>query len=89
METSEWATTLVVVPKTNGRLWVHVDYKVRINQSVEKKVYPLPTAEDLSAQLAGGKVFSKLNMCQAYQQLPLDNYSKKLLVVNTFRGLFR
>ena len=85
MESSKWATPLVVVPKTNGRLRVCGDYKVTINQSVEKKVYPLPTAEDLFTQLAGGKVFSKLDMSQAYQQLLLDEDSKDLLVVNTPR----
>ena len=57
VEFSKWATPLVVVPKTNGRLRMCGDYKVAINQSVEKKVYPLPTAEDLFTQLAGGIVF--------------------------------
>ena len=89
VESSDWATPLVVVPKTNGRLRVCGDYKVTINQCVEKKVYPLPTTEDLFAQIAGGQVFSKLDMAQAYQQLTLDEDSKKLLVVNTPRGLFQ
>ena len=79
----------MVAHKTNGRLRVCGDYKVTINQSVEKKVYPLPTAEDLFAKLAGGKVFLKLDMSQAYQQLPLDDDSKKLLVVNMPRGFFQ
>ena len=89
VESSDWATPLVVVPKTNGRLRVCGDYKVTINQCVEKKVYPLPTTEDLFAQIAGGQIFSKLDMSQAYQQLTLDEDSKKLLVVNTPRGLFQ
>ena len=77
VESSDWATPLVVVPKTNGRLRVCGDYKVTINQCVEKKVYPLPTTEDLFAQIAGGQIFSKLDMSQAYQQLTLDEDSKK------------
>ena len=89
VESSDWATPLVVVPKTNGRLRVCGDYKVTINQCVEKKIYPLPTTEDLFAQIAGGLFFSKLDMSQAYQQLTLDEDSKNLLVVNTPRGLFR
>ena len=89
VESSDWATPLVVVPKTNRQLGVCGDYKVTINQCVEKKVYPLPTTEDLFAQIAGGQVFSKLYMAQAYQQLTLDEDSKKLLVVNTPRGLFQ
>ena len=89
VRSSEWATPLVAIPKTNGRLRVCGDYKVTINQNIEKKVYPLPTAEDLFTKLAGGKIFSKLDMSQAYQQLLLDDDSEKLLVVNTPRGLFQ
>ena len=88
VESSDWATPLVVVPKTNGKLRVCGDYKVTINQCVEKKIYPLPTTEDLFAQIAGGQFFSKLDMSQAYQQLNLHEDSKNLLVVNTPRGLF-
>ena len=89
VESSDWAIRLVVVPKTNGRLRVCGDYKVTINQYAEKKVYPLPTTEDLFAQIAGAQSFSKLDMSQAYQQLILDEDSKMLLVVNTPRGLFQ
>ena len=75
VESSDWATPLVVVPKANGRLRVCGDYKVTINRCVEKKVYPLPTTEDLFAQTAEGRLFSKLDMSQAYQQLTLDEDS--------------
>ena len=52
---------------------------------MEKQVYPLPTTEDLFAHKTGGQVFSKLDM----SQLILDEDSKKVLEVNTPRGLFR
>ena len=45
--------------------------------------------EDLFADLAGGKVFSKLDLAHAYQQIGLDNASKKLTTINTHRGLFQ
>lgn len=64
------------------------DYKVPINQSVEEETYPLPNAEDLFATLAGGKLFTKLDLSHAYQQLQLDRDSEKYLTVNTHRGLF-
>jgi len=78
-----------VVPKTNGKIRVCGDYKVTVNRCVETKVYPLPTVEDIFARLAGGRYFTKLDLTQAYQQLPLDNDSKKLLTVNTQKGLFQ
>ena len=51
--------------------------------------YPIPKVEDLFAALAGGKVFSKINLTKAYQQLPLDDASKEYVVINTHKGLFR
>ena len=89
VERSEWATPLVIVPKSNGKLRICGDFKVTINQCVETKTYPLPTTEDIFARLAGGNIFTKLDLSQAYLQLPVDDDSKDLLVINTPKGLFR
>ncbi len=51
--------------------------------------YPIPRVEDLFATLAGGKVFTKLDLSQAYQQLLLEEDCKKYVVINTQQGLFR
>ena len=40
---------------------------------------PIPTIEDLFSTLAHGKTFTKLNMSQAYQQVLLEEESKKLM----------
>ena len=45
--------------------------------------------EDLFATLSGSRVFSKTDLSQAYQQLPLDEESQKLAVINTHKGFFR
>ena len=89
VQTSTWATPLVVVPKANGKIRVCGDYKVTVNRCVETKVYPLPNIEDIFARLAGGRYFTKLDLTQVYQQLLLDDESKQLLVVNTPKGLFQ
>ena len=51
--------------------------------------YPIPKVEDLFATLNKGKLFMKLDLSQAYQQVLLDDESKQYVVINTHKGLFR
>ena len=55
----------------------------------ESNTYPLPTTEDLFATLAGGKIFSKIDLSSAYLQPELSEASKNLLTVNTHKGLYQ
>ena len=41
------------------------------------------------AQLAGGQKFSKLDLSQAYQQILLDENSRKFVTINTHLRLFQ
>ena len=51
--------------------------------------YPIPSIHDLCSNLAGGIIFSKLDMSQAYVQLCLDDQSKQFTIINAYRGLFQ
>ena len=53
------------------------DFKLTVNQASNLDRYPIPRIEDLFAKLAGGKMFTQLDMSEAYQQLLLDDQSKK------------
>ena len=64
------------------------DFKQTINKVAQLDRYPIPRIEDLLAKLAGGKQFSKLDLSQAYQQVPLEESSQQYVVVNTHKGLF-
>ena len=50
--------------------------------------YPLPKPEDIFASLTGGVKFTVLDVLQAYNQLLLDDQSKKLITINTLQGLY-
>ena len=65
------------------------DYKVTVNRASTVDTYPLPRVNDLFASLAGGKTFTKLDLAHAYQQIPNDEKSQKLVVINTHGGLFQ
>ena len=86
---SEWAAPIVAVPKTDGRFCICGDYKVTVNQALSVKQYLLPKPDDLFATLAGGKVFSKLDLSQAYLQVQLDEKSTPYVTINTHQGLYR
>ena len=51
-------------------------------------MYPLPRIKDLFALLARGKIFSKLDLAHAYQQIALSEESKQYVVINTHKGLY-
>ena len=88
VESCEWASPIVCVPKRNGSIRICVDFKVSVNPVLIYKPYPLPNAEDLFATLAGGKIFSKLDLSNAYQQLELTEENQKYLTINTHKGVY-
>ena len=86
---AEWAAPIVVVPKPNGSIRLCGDFKVTVNSQLNIEQYPLPNPEDIFATLEGGVIFSKLDLSQAYLQLKLHPDSKKLVTINTPKGLFQ
>ena len=86
---SDWAAPLVPVEKADRTLWICGDYKVTVNPVLLVDQYPMPTPEDLFATLAGGKHFTKLDLSQAYQQVLLDQGSRRYVTINTHKGLYR
>ncbi len=75
-------------PIPRQRVRICGDFKQTVNPVAKLDKYPIPRVEDLFAKLAWEKVFTKLDLSQAYLQLPLDEELKVLVVVNTQKGLF-
>ena len=90
VDISEWAAPIVAVLKSDKTsVRICGDFSVTINQVSKLDRYPIPKVEDLFSRLSGGKYFTKLDLSHAYRQIPLEEESKKYVVVNTCRGLFR
>ena len=62
---TEWCAGMVVVPKKSGGLRICVDFKP-LNESVLREIHPLPSVDEILAQLEGAKVFSKLDANSEY-----------------------
>ena len=85
---SDWAAPIVPVVKKDGTIRICGDFKLTVNQAAKLDSHPLPRIEDLFASLAGGKTFTKLDLAHAYQQVSLDEDSKRFVVINTHKGLY-
>ena len=86
---SDWAAPIVPVVKSDGGIRICGDYSVTVNAVSKLDSYPLPRVEDLFTAMSGGKLFTKLDLSHAYQQLLLDAESRKYTTINTTKGLFQ
>ncbi|XP_070385087.1 uncharacterized protein [Dermacentor albipictus] len=89
VKTSEWAASIVPVLKRDGSVRICKDFKVTINHVVTVEKYPLPCIEDLWSALCGGQKFTKLDLRDAYQELVLQDASRKYLTVSMTLGFFQ
>lgn len=77
-----------MIEKTDGSIRICADYKLTVNRVSSLEQNPIPRIKDLFAALSGGQQFTKLDMSYAYQQIVLEDESKKYVTVSTHKGLF-
>ena len=85
---SQWVAPIVPVLKRDGSICICGDYKVTINLAGKTDTYQLPKIEDLFSSLSGGKLFSKVDLASAYQQILLEEHSKEYTTINTHKRLY-
>ena len=81
VDTAEWAAPIVPVTKPSGEIRLCGDYKVSINPHLEINQYTLPHPEILFAALNSGVQFTKLDLSEAYLQIPLDEQTKLSILI--------
>ena len=86
---SDLATPLVPVSKPDGGVRLCGDYKSTVNSQLQVAQHPLPNIQDMLAALGVCRVFSKIDLKTAFQQLVMDDKSQEYCTVNTHMGLFR
>ena len=77
---SNWSSPIFAVRKKGvngnpGKLRFVVDYRLLNNQTV-KTQWPLPLIQDNLERLGEGRIFSTLDLTQAYHSMPVDKESR-------------
>ena len=85
---TRFQSPIVVVPKSSGDIRICVDMR-QANESVERERFPMPTVEEVLAELNGSKVFTKLDLNMGFHQLELDEDSRDVTTFTTHSGLYR
>ncbi|XP_026441989.1 uncharacterized protein K02A2.6-like, partial [Papaver somniferum] len=86
---SEWAAPTVYVKKKSKDIRVCADFSTGLNAALKDHHYPLPSPEEVFTKLNGGRIFSKIDLSEAYLQIPVEEESSKLLCITTHKGLFK
>ena len=84
---TSWCAGMVVVPKDGGRVRICVDL-TQLNKSVKRERHVLPAVDHILSQLAGAKIFSKLDANSGFWQIPLSPKSALLTTFITPFGRF-
>ena len=86
---SKWASPIVTVFKSDGSLRLCGDFSSTVNKHLDPVQTPLPTVDETIARVCKATLFSKVDMSEAFLQLPLDEVSKQYTVINTPEGLYQ
>lgn len=87
-EYSPWQSVLVPIFKDNGEVRLCVDMR-RVNKVVVREKHPLPHFDEILPTLAKAKVFSVLDVKQAFHQVELDEESRKFTTFITPWGSYQ
>lgn len=85
---STWATPIVTPVKPNGQVRICGDYRITVNKQLRQTSCTTPPVDDMFKGLRGS-IFSKIDLANAFHQIPLSNEAKELTTINTPYGLYQ
>ena len=84
---SEWGSPVVIVSKRDHTIRFCVDYR-ETNAVTKPDNYPIPRLDDCLDLLGNSDIFSTLDACSAYWQIPMDPDSIEKTTFNCFLGSY-
>ena len=88
IDASDWISPIVVAWKKSGDVRVCVDLR-EVNKSISPDKFPLPKIDELLSEIGDAKMYSQLDLTQAYHQLLLHPDSRNLTAFITHDGVFQ
>lgn len=74
--------------KKDGKLRVCMDPR-KINEAIKREHFEMPRREDIESELAGAKVFTRLDANSGFYQIPLHDETSRICTVATPFGRYR
>lgn len=76
VESAEWLSPMIAVPKPSGALRICVDAR-KLNAVTKKNAYPQQNANRILSMIGKAKYISTIDLTDAYFQVPLDETSQE------------
>ncbi|GFS68221.1 retrovirus-related Pol polyprotein from transposon 412 [Trichonephila clavipes] len=84
---SDFSSPVVVCIKKDGTMRLCIDYR-KLNKKIVKDRYPLPIIEEVLDKLGNGKIFTMLDLKNAFFHVDVDEASRKYTAFVTETGQY-
>ena len=84
----EWLSNIVVTPKSNGDVRICLDAR-QINKAILREKFPIPTIDSITDEMSEAKIFTKIDLREAYTQIQLSSKCRELTNFITEDGIYR
>ncbi|GFW22550.1 retrovirus-related Pol polyprotein from transposon 297 [Trichonephila clavipes] len=84
---SDFSSPVVVCKKKDGTMRLCIDYR-KLNKKIVKDRYPLPIIEEVLDKLGNGKIFTTLDLKNAFFHVDVDEASRKYTSFVTETGQY-
>lgn len=85
---AEYRSPVLFVRKPNGGLRLYVDYR-ELNSRSRKDRYPLPLIRETLERIVRARVYTKLDIRQAFNRIRIDEESEELITFRTRFGQYK